>query len=57
MVTVALRGEAVARKRRKTVTVTARLYMLCPRPGAVSVSPPNPLKVREVVVALAENLG
>lgn len=39
------------------MTVTARLYKLCPRPGALSVSPPNPLKVREVVVALVENLG
>lgn len=57
MVTVALHGEAVARKRQKTVTVTARLNMLRPQPGALSVSLPNPLKGREVVVALAENLG
>lgn len=54
--TVALRGETVARKSQKTVTVTAQLYMLVPLPGALSV-PPNPLKEREVVVALAENLG
>lgn len=57
MVTVALRGETVARKSQKTVTVTAQLYMLVPRQGALSVPPPNPLKVREVVVTLAENLG
>ena len=55
--TVALHGEAVARKRQKTVTVTARLNMLRPQPGALSVSLPNPLKGREVVVALAENLS
>lgn len=36
----------------RTVTVTARLYKLCPRPGALSVSPPNPPESKEVVVAL-----
>lgn len=58
MVSVVLSGEKVARKRQKTVTVTAHLYM--PRPPARSIScvaPLNPLKVWEVVVALAKSLG
>ena len=55
---VVLSGEKVARKRQNTVTVTAHLYMPRPPTGSIScIVSLNPLKVWEVVVALAKSLG